>query len=794
MVAGNDARYAQQQRVGAGFFRVLGVAPLQGREFTPDEDRPGGPAAVVVSYEFWRRSLAADPAALGRSITLRGEPYAVVGIMPEGFHSGVDAELWTPLRAGRDGEGSGENFQVVVRLRDATTWTQATTELERLGAEVLRRKPAPSDVSMTYGAIPLQQGLTSALRQPITMLAAAVAVVLLVATVNMAGLLLSRGARRSREIATRLALGSSRGGVIRQLLTESLILSVLGSLVGLVIAQVALQALAADLEQFGIWQPVSVDARAMLAAMTLAVLTTAVIGIVPSLQATRTDVHRGLAATGTRAIAGVASHWPRRVVVAVQIALGVVLLVSAGLLVRSFARLQRLDAGFEGRGVYAATVSLQDARYRTAIQVSQLVDATLTRLAQTPGIASATVSLGLPYERLLNLGFKHLDGAEAANSRGQMTTASYIAGDYFGTLGIPVRAGRRFTASDTAAAPGVAIVNETFAREYFDGASPIGRRIAVAGREREIVGLVGDVQLKPSFGGDRGPLAPMPLTYIPLAQASDGLLRLVHGWFSPSFIVRAPDMTGNIVPVVRHALDVTDPQLPLAKFRAMGDVQAESVAQPRFFMTLMLVLAGATVILVVIGMYGLIASTVAERTREMGIRLALGATAGQAVRALALPGVAVACAGTLAGIALARSATGLVRHQLSGVSAEDPATYLVVAVFLMAIAAAASILPAMRIARVEPASTLRMDYGARSSEVGSSARPTMYPRRHRVAVRRNPCIPPHGCSASHSSASPSCHARCLRRAHRRLHPRRHRRGRWPVCAPSRRGRHACRVA
>ena len=251
--------------------------------------------------------------------------------------------------------------------------------------------------------------------------------------------------------------------------------------------------------------------------------------------------------------------------------------------------------------------------------------------------------------------------------------------------------------------------NETFARQYFDGGNPVGRRIALAGRDREIVGLVGDVQLRPSLGGERGPLAPMPLAYIPLAQVNDGLIRLVHGWFSPSFVVRISQENAAVVTAMRRALDASDPLLPFAKVRAMEVVQSEAVAQPRLFMTLMLVLSGATLVLVAIGLYGLIASSVAERTREMGIRLALGATGMQAVRSLAAPGLLLAACGAVFGIVLARLTSGLMGAFIYGVTPTDAITYGAVLVLLITIAGIASVLPALRILRLDPASTLRAD-------------------------------------------------------------------------------------
>ena len=289
-----------------------------------------------------------------------------------------------------------------------------------------------------------------------------------------------------------------------------------------------------------------------------------------------------------------------------------------------------------------------------------------------------------------------------------MTSATYVGGDYFAALRIPLREGRIFDSRDSTAASGVVIVNEQFAREYCEGSSPVGRRIAFAGRERQIIGVVGNVQVRPGWG-DHGPLAAMPLAYIPLSQASDGMLRLVHGWFTTSFIVRSETPGSAMHAHLREALASADPQLPIAKIRTMEDVQSASVAQPRLLMTLLVTLAAAAVLLAAVGIHGLISASVTERTREMGIRLALGATSSRAIRTLAAPGVLLAVAGTLAGTFLARGAARLVQHFVWGVSASDPITYLSVAALLVAVAAVASVVPALRILRLDPAQTLRAE-------------------------------------------------------------------------------------
>lgn len=707
VVAGGRALHVEQQRAGSGFFRVLGVPPLLGREFTPDEDRAGGPAAVILSHALWLSLFAADPSVIGRQVRVRGEEATVVGVMPGDFRTGERADVWMPLRASTSGEGAEPNYAVIARVRDGATWPQARAEMQRLGEEVLRRRPAPTGTTLTWDLMPLQQALTADLRSPLLLLWAAVGIVLLVACVNLAGLLLARGSARTREIATRMALGSGRAAVIRQLLVESLVLAALGATTGLALGSLALDALrvlAAD--AFDIWQPLAFDARTVGMAVVLAALATVLFGLAPALQASRLDVHAALSEGSARTVIGPATRWPRRILVVSQVALGVVLLVGAGLLVRTFAHLRGLDPGFEPAGVTKATVTLQDARYSTAASVRQMFDATLARLGRDAGIESAGVALGLPYERLLNLGFRHMDGPQASAAQGRMTNATYVAGDLFTALRIPVRAGRTFDARDRADSPPVAIVSDAFARQYFDGGSPVGRRIAVAGGVREIIGVVGDVQVRPGWG-DNGPLAAMPLTYIPLAQANDSLLRLVHGWFAPSFVVRSSAAPEAAAAALRRALDASDPLLPFARVRSMRDVQQLAFARQRLLMALLVGLAAASVLLAALGIHGLIATSVSERAREMAIRIALGASTAHAIRTLVLPGVTLALIGTAIGTIAAVAFARALRSVIWGVTATDPLTFAVVAGILLTVATLASIIPALRLLRIDPATLVK---------------------------------------------------------------------------------------
>jgi putative ABC transport system permease protein len=708
LVAGGRPSFVQQQRVGAGFFAVLGARPIVGREFTPAEDRAGGPPAAILSYGLWQSMFGGDLSVVGRPIMLRGESSTIVGVMPQGFRTSERADLWTPLKPSTTGEGENDNYGILARIHDGVPWTEAEAEVQAIGANLARSRPQRDGASIAYSLEPLQRGLTEGLRQPILLLWSAVAIVMLVASVNLAGLLLARASVRTRELATRMALGSGRAAVVRQLLVESVVLAIAGGTLGILAGFGVLAGLRAVSEQaFEFWQPVSLDARAIAAGAALALLASIVFGLAPALHATRVDVQAALVETGGRGVAGRSARWPRRALVVAQVALGVILLVGAGLLVRTFTHLRHLDPGFDGAGVITVMVSLQDARYATGARVTRLFDDVLGRVAQSPGVESAGVALGLPYERLLNMGFRFLDGPQAS-SPGRNSSMTYVSGDFFRALRIPIRAGRTFDARDRTDSAGVVVVSETFARQYFPGDNAMGRHIQLAGRPREIVGIAGDVQVRPGWGNN-GPIAAMPLSYIPATQASDGTLRLIHVWFSPSFIVRSSLPPEAAVAAVRQAIDASEPLLPLAGVRRMRDVQTASLAVQRLMMTLLVSLAVAAVLLAALGIHGLIATSVAERTREVGIRMALGASWSDAIRTLAIPGIILSLAGTALGATGALASARLLRHYLWGVSPTDPVTFGGVAVILVAIASLASVLPAMRILKLDPASTLRQE-------------------------------------------------------------------------------------
>jgi len=707
--AGNSVQNVRQERVSTGFFRVLGIPPLMGRGFSATEDSAGGRDVAVVSYALWKHALHSDPAVIGQSIMLRGAPYTVVGVMPAGFQSSSKADLWTPLRPSTTGEGEGSNYTIVARLKPGVTWAQAEGQMEAIGASVLK-KTGSDNVGLRL--LSFQSGLTKELRTPLLILWAAVGLVLLIGCVNIAGLLLARAAGRTRELATRMALGSGRAALIRQLLAESVLLGLCGGAAGALLGWLGVQALKLlAQDSLNVWQTVALNGRVLGVAAGASMLAGILFGLYPALVASRLEIRAALG-EGGRGVAGARNPWPRRLMVAGEVALGMLLLVGAGLLIRTFAYLEGLNPGFDARHVITAQVSLQDARYGTVARVTHLLDQSLERMREMPGVDSAAVALSLPYEQALNVGFRRMDGKHV-DTDWQISNFFYITPEFFRVLRIPLLRGRVFTAADNSTANKAAIVSERFVRMYLSGDDPLGRHLDLGGGgledKVEIVGVVGDIQQKSGWGEDYGPVAAMPDIYVPAAQTFDQFLQVVHTWFTPSWIVRTSGPPEGVIAGMQRALAAVDPQLPFAGFHSMDDVRYHALAGERFQAALLGALAALALLLAAVGIYGMIANSVAERRRELGIRLALGATVAQAMRAVAWPGVALALAGVAAGSVLAAFASRLLRHIVWGVRPGDPLTFAAVGLCLLAVAAAASFLPALRVARLNAAETLRQE-------------------------------------------------------------------------------------
>jgi predicted permease len=707
-VAGQRAEYVKQQRVSAGYFRVLGVHPELGRELSDEEDRVNGPAAVVLSRAFYLHAFNADPSVVGQRLTLRGEPHTIVGVMPSSFRSVEPVDVWTPLRPSPRGEGSGENYMIIARLRDGVSWPEADGAVASATDAIARDrygKGKNARVDVRLRVIPLQSGQASDVREPLVILWSAVGIVLLIGCVNIAGLLLARSATRRPEIATRMALGGGRAVIVRQLLVESVVLAAVGGATGIALGYVGSQLFASLLEHaFGVPSNVGLDLRILAVTAAASLLTSLLFGIVPAYQATRVNLREALIESGG-AVAGPANRWPRRLMVVAEVALGVVLLVGAGLMIRTFDHLMTLNAGFDGTHVMTASLSLQDARYPTANRVNDLFDKTLARIREEPGVENAAVCLTLPYERALNIRAKWVSAKPGAESI-PIINQTYVTGGYFETLRIPLVRGRYLSEADRAATERVIVVNRSFVRRYSPDEDPIGRQLLLGSTLYRVVGIVGDIQQKAGWG-NFGPVAAMPATYTPAAQTSDGTMKMVHTWFSPSWIVRSAGAQQGIVAAMTRAVGQVDPQLPFAKFRTLDDVRGEAVATQRAQALLLGALAGLALLLAAVGLYGLVANAVAERTRELGIRIALGATSRQTIVAAALPGLALAVAGVTIGGIVARLGATTMRHLVWGVSVADPLTFVLAIGTVLAVAAIAALVPALRIVRLNPIKALR---------------------------------------------------------------------------------------
>lgn len=701
-VADARAGYARQQRVSAGYFRVLDIHPLLGHEFTRAEDVDGGPPVAILSYGLWRNAFHADRAILARPIRLLGQLYTVVGVMPKDLQTSGGADVWTPLRPSTRGEGANNNYTMIARVKPGATWAEAVAQVEALGAQRLREEhDIPPGYHMRMILLPLQQTLESELRKPVLLLWCAVAAVLLIACINIAGLLIARGARRTREIGTRMALGGGRVQVLRQLLTESVLLAVLAGGLGLMLGWGCISGLrTVARETLGLWQPVELDHRVLLATCVVTLFTTLLFGIWPAVQASRIDIRTALAEAGNRSVAGLRTFLPRRLLIVGEVALGVMLLIAAGLVVRSFLYLYNQAFGFDPHDIMSATLPLQDVRYDTSAKINQLFNDALSRIRELPGVESAAVGMSLPYERGQNT------VAQIPGGKEQDTVLTYVTPEYFRALRIPILRGRAFKTGDNMRAQRVGIVNNLFAKKFFGTVDPVGRYIKQGPTLLQIVGMISDVPVKASLPG-YAPVAAIPVVYVPAAQISDSMFHLLDKWFTPSFVIRSSVRPIDVIAGMQRAISSVDPLLPFSGFRAITGIRSDLLAQQRFQAWVMSIMAGLALLLAGIGIYGLIAYTVVERTRELGIRMALGASIQQAIRSIAMLGLLLAFAGVALGMGLSLGAVPLLRHMIWGISTVDPTTYAGTALVLLSIAAAAVLIPALRIARLNPAETLR---------------------------------------------------------------------------------------
>lgn len=702
--SGVNIRYVQDMRVSADYFSVLGVQPFLGRGFSQEEDRPNGPKAAVLSYALWQSAFHSDPQVLGQAAILKGELHTVVGVLPPGAQVTGTADLWTPLQPHESGECGGDNCEILMRLVPGANWQQVSAQLAHV------RRSWFDSLSKRHGgawfyASPLDKSPDNAMRKPVLGLMSAVGLILLIACANLAALTLVRVMRRTPEIATRLALGASRWGILRQFWIESLFLSLAGAAIGLGLSYSALSSLPGFLPP-EMLPPggVAIDWRVLVFTLGAAIFTSLLFGALPALHTRRVDLRSSISA-GTQA-GSRGSIRLRQLLIGGEVALAVVLVAGAGLVIRSLIYLETLPPGFDATHVMTATASLDDARYHEAAPFRNLISSSVEAMRSLPGVESAAVGLSVPYQRGLNDGLKILDGKFAGKESG--SSLSYVSPKYFQAFRIPILAGRGILENDSPTSESVAVVNTDFAREFYGEPSPIGRHFRVEGHTYTIVGVVGNVAKAPGMTSG-APISTEPVFYVPYTQMDQGLVNVAHIWFEPSWIVRTTRPVEGLTAAMQRALAQVDPNLPFSGFHSMSDLLAQNLRYQRVEVALLGGIGGLALLLSAIGIYGLVSNLIVQRRREIGIRMALGSSIRQAMLDVGSAGVTAASLGIVAGLLLSFAALRVLRSEIYGVKDYDPLTLAAVPLLLVLVAVGASLYPASRITQIDPARTLRME-------------------------------------------------------------------------------------
>jgi predicted permease len=699
--------------VTAGFFETLGVTPLLGRTLAPDEELHGGPLVALISHGLWQRRFGGDPALVGKGISINGDTRTVIGILPPDFDFPRGAEwpasspfasrteVWLPLAFRPQDDGTGwshwqsrheRSLVVIGRLKPGTRLRQAQAEMDAFAARRAHDHPDTHKDS-SVKLVPLREQMAGHSSKSLLILFAAVGLLLLIACVNVANLLLARGVARQQEMAVRAALGSARGRLIRQLLTESLLLAALASAVGLLVAEGCLRVfLILNPLTYSRLDEASLDPAALGFAAFIALLTSAAFGLVPAIQASRFDLRKSIH-EGGRGGDGAGRERVRNWLVGTEVALALVLLTTAGLMVRSFLRLQAVQPGFRSDSVLVFDVQLPQARYPSGANQVMLFRQLAARLEALPAV-HATGAIGyLPLGGGGNWGSFTVEGEPPVRPGSEpKAERCFVTPGYFAAMGIPIRQGRVFTGRDTADQPPVVVINQTLARQFFSSRDPLGKRVRVGGAWRTVVGVVSDAK-SGSLEREAG-----PQVYLPHAQ---------WPWAGMSVVVHTDGNPLALASIVRGELKTLDALLPAANMRTMEQVVSNAASSRRFNMALLAFFAVTALLLTMMGIYGVVAFLVGRRSREIGVRMALGAQHGDILRLILQQGMKPVAIGSVGGLLGSLAASQLVASQLYGVSSSDPLTLMSIIALLVASALLACWLPARRAAKVHPLEALR---------------------------------------------------------------------------------------
>ena len=705
LTGGGEPLQVPVGRVSPSFFPMLGVQPQLGRTFTDEEGRPEGKPVVILSDSLWRSRFHADRNIIGHTVTLDSTPQTIVGVLPSNiqfpFVGAVD--IWMPryfeyslMTAQRLRMGVGY-LNMVARMRPGTTLSCANTELAVLNQRYREQNPTSPDAGpdIVMAAQGLRDLVVGELRTKVLMLSAAVAVVLLIACANVASLLLSRALARQREIAVRTALGAARSAIVWQLLTESMMLALVSGLLGVGLSWAATRALVAwGATQLPQGIPIVVDLRVLLFTLIVSVLAGIIFGTVPALQLARVDLNTTLRDEGRGASTGRSRTLMKNLLVVSQVALSLLLLIGAGLLLRSFVQLLRVDPGFDAQNVLTMNVSLPTVKYAKPDLQIAFFDEVLRRVSALPGVQSAATSAALPLSAKRITPMLPEGQPDVPLAQRPFIDIEAISPQWFRTMRVPLRGGREFSAADNAQSPKVVIVNETFARRFWPDQNPVGKRIIIGRRPEpaEVIGVAADMK---NNGLDYDTQAQL---YLPFPQLP---------WGGMNLLVRTAVSPQSITSAVRTQIADVDTEQPVTAIQTVDDLMDSSRAQPRFTVLLVGVFSTAALVLAAIGIYGVLSYSVAQRRVEFGIRLALGAEPNDLLRLILRQGLVLVIAGIAVGLTSALLLTRLVSTMLYNVSARDVTTFVMTPLVLLVIALLACFLPARRATKVDPIEALK---------------------------------------------------------------------------------------